>query len=60
MYLELYEGGYNRLYILTHPIWYENCVRSKKEKVDEFIQYKNGEIFRETSIVIPDINELEK
>lgn len=51
-------GGYNRLYILTHPVWYEKCVRSKKEKVDEFIQHKNDEIFKETSIVIPDINEL--
>lgn len=50
--------GYNRIHILTHPIWYETEIKTKNEKVNKFIKEKEWEVFQETKIIIPDLEEL--
>ena len=51
-------GDYSRLHILTHPFWYEEQVREKKEKVEEYINIHRTKCYREMKVVVPELDAL--
>lgn len=50
-------GNYNKLHILTHPIWYDEGIKSKEEKIRIFLLKDKEETYEEVSIIVPGINE---
>jgi len=52
-------GEYNKLHVLTHPIWYDTELLKKEEKVKNFLIQKKEESFENIKVIVPRIdNEL--
>lgn len=49
---------YSRLHILTHPFWYEDRVRDKKDKVEEYIHNYENKCYKEMKVVVPELDTL--
>jgi len=53
-------GEYNKLHVLTHPIWFDDNVLEKKEKVQNYLSKKKLDVFDEIKIIVPRIeNEID-
>ncbi len=48
---------YDKLHILTHPIWYDNKLKSKEEKIKSFLCSNKEKLFNEVKTIVPGIEE---
>lgn len=50
--------NYNKLHILTHPFWYEEQVKDKKDKIENHIHSFVDKCYREMQVVVPELDTL--
>lgn len=46
---------YNKLHILTHPIWYDKNVISKAEKIKKHLENKKKNLYKGIKVIVPKI-----